>query len=155
MVNVILDEDLLPYNFTLIVWFAVGVRKSLNFNTDDRAVLILYSILESKKALHLHKWGIYQLMVLSPFAKCVNLCLPGKIAALFTLLWKGEKKKKKQDGDLRGQKMNPWLVVLIVTSKKQQACLCLVLQRADFFFFFSTCPFKKWSNLISRLGPNN
>lgn len=57
MVNVILDEDLLPYNFTLIVWFAVGVRKSLNFNTDDRAVLILYSILESKKALHLHKWG--------------------------------------------------------------------------------------------------
>lgn len=75
-------------------------------------------------------------MVLITFAKCVIIyCLPGKIAALFTLLWKGEKKTKKQDGDLRGQKTNPWLVVLLVTSKKQQACLCHVMQRADFFLF--------------------
>lgn len=134
MVNVILDEDLLPYNFTLIVWFAVGVWKSLNFNTDDRAVLILYSILESKKDLHLHKWGIYQLMVLSPFAKCVNLCLPGKIAALFTLLWKGQKNKKTRWWSQRAE--NEPMASSVACNLEEATGVFVSCDAEGWFFFF-------------------
>lgn len=73
------------YFFSHSISIFISTSRAASF----RQLVIIQTSPPSPQIGHLSTHGF------EPVAKCVHLYLPGKIAALFTLLWKGEKKNKK------------------------------------------------------------